>query len=92
MSFVPNARRRVFEAIKNLRTEDCPFVNVPEKKGMHRLDRERMQKMVWVKPKVVVEVAMNEWTPDRHLRHSEFKRLRPDKALKDVASYPTTPK
>ena len=87
--FVPNTRRQVFEAIKNLRTAVCPFVNVPEKKGMHRLDRERMAKMIWVKPKEVVEIAMNEWTPDRHLRHSEFKRLRPEKSLKDVAAYPT---
>jgi ATP-dependent DNA ligase len=86
--FVPNTRRQVIEAIKKLRTAKCPFVNVPEKKGMHRLDRERMQKLSWVKPKVVVEIAMNEWTPDRHLRPSEFKHLRTDKSLKDVAPYP----
>ena len=86
--FVPATRRQVFDAIKNLKTQDCPFTNVPEKKGFHKLDREKMRKLTWVKPKVVVEIAMNEWTPDRHLRHSEFKKLRPDKSPKEVSPYP----
>jgi ATP-dependent DNA ligase len=40
------------------------------------------------KPKLVVELAFNEWTPDLHLRHSEFVRLRDDKTVRDVGPYP----
>ena len=38
----------------------------------------------WVKPKVVVEVAFAEWTPDGHIRHASFQGEREDKAAKDV--------
>jgi bifunctional non-homologous end joining protein LigD len=88
--FVPATRRQVFKAIEPLRVSSCPFANLPEKKGMHKLDAERMEKMIWVKPKIVVEIAMNEWTPDRHLRHSEFKCLRDDIAAPSVPPYPET--
>lgn len=86
--FVPATRRKLFEKIQGLEKSDCPFVNLPEKRGRYKLDAEKMRKITWVKPKVVVEVAMNEWTPDRHLRHSEFKRLRTDQRVTDVAPYP----
>ncbi|WP_431257756.1 DNA ligase D [Roseateles chitinivorans] len=38
----------------------------------------------WVKPKLVVEVAFAEWTPDGHVRHASFQGEREDKAPKDV--------
>lgn len=38
----------------------------------------------WVKPKLVVEVAFAEWTPDGHIRHASFQGEREDKAPKDV--------
>jgi bifunctional non-homologous end joining protein LigD len=31
--FVPATRREVFEQIKHLKTETCPFVNLPEKQA-----------------------------------------------------------
>lgn len=86
--FIPATRKQVFNAIKDLKTDECPFANLPEKKGGGRMDKEKMKEVFWVEPKVVVEIAMNEWTPDKHLRHSEFRRLRPDKPLKKVAAYP----
>jgi bifunctional non-homologous end joining protein LigD len=52
------------------------------------MDREKMQKVTWVKPKLVAEIAFNEWTPDRHLRHAEFKRIRDDRTIRQVAPYP----
>jgi ATP-dependent DNA ligase len=45
------------------------------------MDREKMQKVRRVKPKIVAEIAFNEWTPDRHL-HAEFKRIRDDKTIR----------
>ncbi len=36
----------------------------------------------WVKPKMVVEVAFGEWTPDGNVRHPVFKGIRADKPAK----------
>jgi DNA ligase D-like protein (predicted ligase) len=74
--FVAATRERVFEAIKQLKIDKCPFVNLPETKGAHRMDREKMKKTIWVKPRVVCEIAFNERTTNGHLRHSRFLRLR----------------
>jgi bifunctional non-homologous end joining protein LigD len=74
--FVPTTRRKVKEAIEKLLTSNCPFVNLPEKKRPHAMDREKMRNVRWVKPKIICEIAFNEWTPSGHLRHSKFLRLR----------------
>lgn len=76
--FIPATRREVYKAIARLETDACPFVNLPEKKGAHRMDREKMREVHWVKPRLVVEIAFNERTVNGHLRHSRFLRLRPD--------------
>jgi DNA ligase D-like protein (predicted ligase) len=74
--FRPATRRQVFEVLKLLHVDECPFVNLPEKKGVHRMDREKMREVQWVEPKLIAEVAFNEMTPHGHLRHSKFLRLR----------------
>lgn len=66
----------MFDAIKGKETKECPFVNLPEKKGAHRMDREKMETVRWLKPKIVAEIAFNERTEAGHLRHSTFPRLR----------------
>ena len=38
----------------------------------------------WVKPKMVVEVAFSEWTPDGHVRHPTFRGVRTDKAAASI--------
>ena len=80
--FVPTTRRKVQEAIEKLVTPQCPFVNLPEKKRPHAMDREKMRTVKWVKPKVIAEIAFNEWTPSQHLRHSKFLRLREARDLR----------
>jgi ATP-dependent DNA ligase len=80
--FVPTTRRKVLDAIERLIVPDCPFVNLPEKKRPHAMDREKMRTVRWVKPKVICEIAFNEWTPSRHLRHSKFLRLREPRDLR----------
>lgn len=82
--FIPATRLDVFAKLKKFATLECPFVNLPEKNGPHRMDREKMRKATWVKPRLVAEIAFNEWTPDGHLRHGEFKSLRADIGPKDV--------
>jgi bifunctional non-homologous end joining protein LigD len=43
-----------------------------------------MTRLVWVRPKVVVEVEFVEWTRDGLLRHPQFVGLRDDKPARDV--------
>lgn len=88
--FVPATRRSTFEALGGSEVSKCPFVNLPESKGPHRMDAEKMKKVRWVKPKLVAEIAFNEWTPDFHLRHSEFKCLRLDKTAKKITPHPSS--
>src|SRR5262245_14394625 len=56
----------------------------------HRMDTEKLVNVTRAKPRVVVEIAMNEWTPGDHLRHAKFKRLRDDKKVSDVSPYPAS--
>jgi DNA ligase D-like protein (predicted ligase) len=74
--FVPSTRRKVFNAIKGKEVQKCPFVNLPERKGAYRMDREKMATVRWMQPRIVAEIAFNERTQSGHLRHSKFLRLR----------------
>jgi bifunctional non-homologous end joining protein LigD len=74
--FVPSTRQKVFNAIKGREIEKCPFVNLPERKGARRMDREKMATVRWLQPRIVAEIAFNERTPGGHLRHAKFLRLR----------------
>jgi len=78
-------RREVYQAIAKLQNPECPFVNLPEKKGAHRMDEEKMQTFRWVKPKVVAEIAFNNRTTQGHLQDSRFVRLHPDKKFRRCA-------
>jgi DNA ligase D-like protein (predicted ligase) len=74
--FVPATRQKVFDAIKGKEIPKCPFVNLPEKKGAYKMDREKMATVRWMRPRIVAEIAFNERTQAGHLRHSKFFRLR----------------
>jgi DNA ligase D-like protein (predicted ligase) len=80
--FVPATRRMVYEKLKPLVTDKCPFVNLPET-GRARwgeiLDAEKMKKCVWVRPTLVAVIEFLEWTEGDRLRHSKFVALRDDK-------------
>jgi DNA ligase D-like protein (predicted ligase) len=85
--FVPATRRMVYEKLKPLITDKCPFVNLPES-GRARwgeiLDAEKMKKCVWVRPKLVAVIEFLEWTEGDRLRHSKFVALRDDKNPREV--------
>jgi bifunctional non-homologous end joining protein LigD len=87
--FVPATRRMVYEKLKPLIADKCPFVNLPET-GRARwgeiLDEEKMQKCVWVRPKLVAVIEFLEWTEGDRLRHSKFVALRDDKNPRDVVN------
>jgi DNA ligase D-like protein (predicted ligase) len=85
--FVPATRRQVFAKIMNLKTEKCPFVNLPEQsegRWGQGLTAEKMKSCVWVKPRVVVRIDFAEWTGADKLRHTKFVGLREDKDPRKV--------
>ena len=78
--FVPRVRREVFERLRDLDTDICPFANLPEKKRTQwALTKEEMKNCRWLRPELVAQIEFTEWTPDGHLRHSTFVGLRDDK-------------
>ena len=54
--------------LKRLRTDDCPFDPAPRVAGA-----------IWVKPRLVAQLAYAEWTADGKLRQPAFLGLRTDK-------------
>ena len=81
--FVEQTRSKIFPALDALKTATCPFENLPEPKGGTRwgeaLTKEKMQECIWVKPKLVCQVAFVEWTSGGKLRHPSFIAMREDK-------------
>jgi DNA ligase D-like protein (predicted ligase) len=83
--FVPQVRREVANGFKGLKTDTCPFANLPERKRTQwALTKEEMKNCVWLKPELVAQIEFTEWTQDGHLRHSKFVRLREDKNARHV--------
>ena len=53
--FTPAARMQLMQAFKGLETDDCPFINPPEKKSGRwgqDLNKERMKDCIWLGSKV----------------------------------------
>jgi bifunctional non-homologous end joining protein LigD len=83
--FVPRVRQEVRRRFKGLEIDDCPFVNLPEKRRTQwALSAEQMKECQWLKPNLVAQIEFTEWTPDGHLRHSKFVGLRDDKKATEV--------
>jgi DNA ligase D-like protein (predicted ligase) len=85
--FVPATRTEVFAKIKHLKTDKCPFSNLPEKAAGRwgaGLTAEKMKECVWLKPETVARIDFLEWTGADHLRHTKFVALRDDKDPRKV--------
>ena len=83
--FVSRGRREVFQKLKPLEASECPFANLPEKKRTPwALTREEMKNCRWVRPELVAQIDLTEWTPDGHLRQAAFAALRDDKNPHEV--------
>jgi bifunctional non-homologous end joining protein LigD len=72
-------RPEIYDAVQDLKTKTCPFLNLPEKASEHQhaMTSEVMAECVWTKPRQPCEVEFIERTPRRRLRHAEFRRLLP---------------
>jgi ATP-dependent DNA ligase len=75
----PFNRKQIYDAVQDLRTSRCPFVNLPEKSSEHQhaVTDEVMKQCVWLKPEQPAEIEFIERTPHRRLRHASFRRLLP---------------
>ena len=85
--FVPRLREEIFARFKKLELPRCPFVNLPEKKGVRRgeaLTTEKMKEYRWLKPKLVCQVSFVEWTDAGNLRHANFVAMRDDRDAREV--------
>jgi bifunctional non-homologous end joining protein LigD len=85
--FVPATRRTVFEQIRHLATQNCPFVNLPEKQAGRwgqGLTAAKMKECVWLRPEAVANFEFLEWTGADHLRHTKFVGMRDDKDPRKV--------
>jgi bifunctional non-homologous end joining protein LigD len=77
----------LFRKFRDAAREDCPFVDLPSKKGgqwVQGITPSMMRKMHWVSPKLVCQVKFAEWTRDGKLRQPVFLGLREDKNPKEV--------
>jgi len=66
--------RQVYSTLQPLRTEKCPFKDVPKTN----------EPAVWVEPKLVCEAKLTEWTDEGILRQPVFLGMRPDREPRDV--------
>src|SRR3954452_18525707 len=66
-----------------LRTDKCPFGNLPEARSGRwgaGLTAAKMKDCQWLKPELVGQFEFLEWTPENHLRHTRFIELHEDKS------------
>ncbi len=85
--FTPALRKKVAENFKGLTTPRCPFANLPERQSARRgeaITAEVMERIRWLRPKLVAQIEFAEWTEGNHLRHSKFIALRDDKKPTEV--------
>jgi bifunctional non-homologous end joining protein LigD len=85
--FTPHLRREVFERLRGLAVDRCPFANLPTARRTRwgsGVPPEEMHEMQWVRPAVVAQIRFVEWTAEQQLRHSAFIGLRDDKKAATV--------
>jgi hypothetical protein len=82
---VPGGKTKGRALLKELTTDVCPFVDLPEKgRRLYSLTRDEMQNCQWLKALLVAPIDFQEWTPVGHLRNSSFAELTRDKELRQV--------
>jgi bifunctional non-homologous end joining protein LigD len=72
---------------RSLATDQCPFVNLPEKRDGRfgaGVTTAEMKRCHWLSPKLVAQLRFSEWTRDEKLRQPVFLGLRDDKAPDEV--------
>jgi bifunctional non-homologous end joining protein LigD len=68
----------LLDRLRPLRRETSPFREVP------KMPKVRKSDVIWVEPKLVVQVEFAEWTHDGRLRAPSYQGLRDDKQATEV--------
>jgi bifunctional non-homologous end joining protein LigD len=79
--------KSLYQKMRALHRETCPFANLPEKqqgRWLQNITPREMKLCHWIKPELVCQVRFTEWTRDGKLRHPVFVGLREDKKASDV--------
>lgn len=88
--FTPHIRDHLRRHLEPLRTEECPFADLPT--GRSRwgggITAEEMREFVWTRPELIAQIRFVEWTAEGRLRHAAFLGLRTDKSASDVRRVP----
>lgn len=66
--------KSLYGKMAKLKTKECPFINKPKPNAP----------VIWIKPKLICEVAFQEWTEEGIMRQPSFQGLREDKKTKEV--------
>jgi bifunctional non-homologous end joining protein LigD len=69
---------KLLDKLRPLKRADSPFREVP------KMPKVRKSDVIWVEPRLVVQVEFAEWTHDGRLRAPSYKGLREDKSSEDV--------
>lgn len=72
--FTVDSLNEIYEKLKPFIQENCPFKTRPKSNAT----------TTWVKPQLVCEISLSEWTQDGNMRHPIFQGLRIDKDPKEV--------
>jgi bifunctional non-homologous end joining protein LigD len=88
----PANRAMLLKTLAPLRTDRCPFANLPTTSGGRPPGRQwgegvtadEMADYIWLRPETVAEIKFAEWTTAALLRHAEFVTLRDDKSPDEV--------
>jgi bifunctional non-homologous end joining protein LigD len=61
--FVPHMRCAMMPVLQQLLTDECPFIDLPEKRHIwYSLTRDEIHKCEWLKPLLVAQIEFQEWT------------------------------
>lgn len=78
---------RLNSQFQTIASDDCPFVNLPEKRSGRfgaGVTAAEMKRCHWVNPQMVCQIKFAEWTRDDKLRQPVFLGLREDKNAREV--------
>lgn len=79
--------KSLYNQMKTLHRNRCPFANLPEKaqgRWLQNITPAEMKHCHWIDPSLVCQLRFTEWTRDGKLRHPVFLGLREDKQAEKV--------
>jgi ATP-dependent DNA ligase len=79
VGFIPASRKRLMARMRPLEVPEArsPISRRRAPAGWGEgLTAEKMKECVWVRPELVAEIEVVEWTAEGHLRHARFIGIR----------------